>query len=475
MLYCGTLPGLTLKEHQTNIARFMNHTTRKGLVLFHDTGTGKSITSIAIVSCLLTKNRRRNRKTAYIITPASVVKQFENELTRAQLPDDVRDRIKVWSHQKWLNAVQKGEIDPTGSVIVVDEAHKFRTPVRTVKKKVGDRIVMERVPKYTLSLLRAAYLADKVVMMTATPTVNRPIDVANYMAVLNETGVDPDVTEYATFKDGTGSVPAAEEYLRCAFSRQEKNRDDFPSVREKTIKVRMSAAYSKMYQEIDNNLPVSPPTKEIFGDKTEEQLKAFLNAKRRAVNKIKHASPKVRWCVKKISDEAKKNNKSIVYSAFLDNGVKMIVEELEKKQVSHAMINGSTSKADRFALTQRYNAGDIHVLIVSSAGAEGIDTKGTANVILLEPFWHTSRTKQVIGRAVRSGSHAHLPPNKRHVTVYKLISIPAVADETKFFSIDQYMDALQTKKEVNTKEITEIIERQSIESLGSAECLRRRQ
>jgi ERCC4-related helicase len=69
-----------------------------------------------------------------------------------------------------------------------------------------------------------------------------------------------------------------------------------------------------------------------------------------------------------------------------------------------------------------FNSGKINTLLISGAGAEGIDLKGTRNIHITEPHWNEARVDQVIGRGVRFKSHDHLPEKDRSVTVTKYYS-----------------------------------------------------
>ena len=57
------------------------------------------------------------------------------------------------------------------------------------------------------------------------------------------------------------------------------------------------------------------------------------------------------------------------------------------------------------------------IFMASSAGAEGITLKKVRNVYIMEPYWTPGRIEQVIGRAIRIGSHLALPEEERNVTV----------------------------------------------------------
>lgn len=64
----------------------------------------------------------------------------------------------------------------------------------------------------------------------------------------------------------------------------------------------------------------------------------------------------------------------------------------------------------------------IRAFMITQSGAEGISLKNVRKVLIMEPFWNMVRMDQVIGRAVRTGSHQELPPEERTVEVYTFIS-----------------------------------------------------
>lgn len=66
----------------------------------------------------------------------------------------------------------------------------------------------------------------------------------------------------------------------------------------------------------------------------------------------------------------------------------------------------------------------LDVLLVTDAGAESLDLKGVRHVVFLDPAWTPSLEDQVVGRGVRAGAHAHLPPSQRTVDVWFLLLVP---------------------------------------------------
>lgn len=80
------------------------------------------------------------------------------------------------------------------------------------------------------------------------------------------------------------------------------------------------------------------------------------------------------------------------------------------------------------------------LLMITQSGAEGLNLKNVRKVYILEPFWNQVRIEQVIGRAIRKGSHLELPPEERNVEVTMFLSVfsskQAKANKTIVFKDD---------------------------------------
>ena len=60
----------------------------------------------------------------------------------------------------------------------------------------------------------------------------------------------------------------------------------------------------------------------------------------------------------------------------------------------------------------------VKVFIGSGASSEGLNLFGYREVYILDPWDHINKLEQSIGRVIRQGSHRHLPPQERNVSVY---------------------------------------------------------
>jgi hypothetical protein len=82
------------------------------------------------------------------------------------------------------------------------------------------------------------------------------------------------------------------------------------------------------------------------------------------------------------------------------------------------------------------------VILISPAGAEGINLYNVRQVHILEPFWNEARIEQVIGRAIRICHHAALPMEERLVDVFRYKMVRKNGKETA----DEELENLSRKK-----------------------------
>ena len=127
-------------------------------------------------------------------------------------------------------------------------------------------------------------------------------------------------------------------------------------------------------------------------------------------------------------------HKCMIYSKFIQNGGLNNVEVLlNQADISYRKITGDETKEEKNRNLEEFNRpdSDIQVILVSESGKEGISLSNVREVHILEPHFNFTRVQQVIGRAIRKGSHDSLPQSERNVTVYLYIaSLPDETDES---------------------------------------------
>lgn len=432
---CKKYDDIVLKPYQEKVIDFFLKSKDKGLIIFHAVGSGKSVTALATSKCLLAKFPD---KCVIILTPSSVIQQFKQELIRMKIPDEISKRINIYTHQTWLDRYKTKQVNSLDSILIIDEAHKFKN-FKEDKPRRSEKKVLSTYSDYMASAAKEAF---KVILLTATPLENKTEEVINYLRM---TTTDDTKTITKNHQDP--------DYLKCKFSffKNLSGNEFYPEVREKFINLEPGRDYKLKYDEVTKNIRVG---KFINLDKDTGDLASFYNGLRRAVNLIDSPSPKIKWTVNKIKLDLKKNKKSLIYSTWLKFGVELLETELEKHNIEYRTIQGSINIKKRKQYIEDYNSGKIKVLLITSAGAEGLDLKNTRNVFILEPFWHHSRIEQVIGRAVRYQSHQALPLNERNVTIYKLV----LKD-----TLDEKLYKMSKDKLVSISAYYKMIQEQSIE------------
>ena len=95
----------------------------------------------------------------------------------------------------------------------------------------------------------------------------------------------------------------------------------------------------------------------------------------------------------------------------------------------YTFITGKESQEQRKINKEAFNHSNntrgeyIHIILISSSGAEGISLKCVRQVHIMEPFWNYIRVNQVLGRAIRMESHVDLPKEERNVEQYLYLTM----------------------------------------------------
>lgn len=447
-----------LKTHQKKLVEVLS-TSQRGIIAVHSTGSGKTLTAVTASQCFLKANK--NGKIV-VITPKSLQGNFIKEMEKYGA-DIIDGKYKFYTFVEFKNSILNRKVIPSDDcMLIIDETHNIRTEGGKISKPIIDY----------------AKDAKKVLLLTATPIINDPYDISNLIAIID--GTDP--ISRNDFKTMTENEEFSKEYFGCKismFSPSEDELDEFyPKSTEKDVYVPMSSAYGKKYNKLEDDIKGDEDI-EYFGQKN---LKVFYNGLRRGTNKLEENthSSKIEWIVDKITS-SKKSYKFVVYSSFLDSGIKILAKELYKKKISFKTIDGRLSKEERKDIVEQYNSNEFKVLLISKAGGEGLDLKETRHVILMEPNWNESGNKQVIGRAVRFLSHINLPENERKVDIHRLFlvrqnehkHIKKIMNseedeyEDRMISVDLYMKKFVSKKQ---KQIDDFLEKISKFTIENNDC-----
>lgn len=455
-----------LKAHQQRVVDRIQREDQPGLVVAHGLGSGKTLTSIAAQDAL--------GLGANVVLPAALQANYEKEVAKHVEPGTAND-IDITSLQ---NLSRTGALPAVHPMAIVDEAHRAREVGTSTYQRLRDNL------KGT----------DKRLLLTASPFYNRPSDIAPLINMAAGTNVLPnDQTEFAaryiaekrinpSFWDRTvhGVKPGVEEIvnparaneLRSAFSKwvdyHPGSTEGFPTVERKTVTVPMTPRQLEVYDSLMGDAPAwvrykvkagLPPNKQ-----ESKQLNAFINAVRQVSNTTREFStegipqePKIDVAFKHLQDTLRDNPqaRAVVYSNYLNSGLVPYKERLDKAQIPYGEFTGELSKKVRDQMVRDYNEGRLKALLLSSAGGEGLDLKGTRLIQVLDPHWNNEKLRQVEGRGVRFGSHADLPEEQRRVLIENYLATRPersglggmILGKSTGGSSDQYLQAMSAKKD----------------------------
>lgn len=190
-------------------------------------------------------------------------------------------------------------------------------------------------------------------------------------------------------------------------------------------------------------------------------------------------SPKASFIVQQISSCV---GVAMVYTNFVWAGVKLLAAALEERGFRPCEFDKAVTKRAQLRTSgpcyailsdgsevdkilaaakedKNKDGSRIKVLLCTKVVAEGMDLAFVREVHILDGWWNLSREEQVIGRAVRYGSHARLPAEQRNVTIYRYgVTLPGDRE-----GVDHEMARTATDKHEKIGQVMDIISAESFD------------
>lgn len=444
---------ITLQTHQRQFIEQFIFSQLRGAVVFHGVGSGKTLT--AVVSAYFYLQIYPNNK-VIVISPSALLYNFINGMQQygINLQDN---RYEFLTYDKYI----RKPIVAKNSLLIIDEAHNFRTEFN--KQIILDPETQE-VLETTVSSNKRGYKiwqygamhAHKIIMLTGTAFVNKIYDIENLLSFVDQR----DPLDSSTFYNIIASKDNLSEYFgnRISYVPPLKN-EFFPEVIPKITPIYMTDKQQMEYKSLKNE---GPP------HSTSEKPNSFFSAERYATNMInKLDNPKIKFIMDLIKE--KPLQKFIIYTASVNAGLNLLQAKLKDIGVDFKTISGNESTIKKEEAKKYYNgyfnknikASDdpalksylnnkYRVLLITKAGAEGVDTKNTQNLVMLDHQWNEATTEQIVARAVRYKSHEGIiNKKKRYVKVWTLLFVfKENEDIIKKIQNPQFNDWINVKNEL---------------------------
>lgn len=495
-----------LKNYQIFLRNFISKTTPyNNVLLYHKTGTGKTLTSLNIALSFLNQNgkvvvsvKNATLKTNFI----SQAKSFFNEDFKTLK----LHKIEFVSHTN-LFKQQKGRFN--NYLIIIDEIHNL------LNNKFYDKL-ME---------LKHHNVNIKLVLLSATPVFDNVKEIFELVNLLSDSPDAGPASYSQLFKDKLIKDPSSyknnpnfflrhnvyfltnkgKEYLRNKLSGKvsyvdiDNDSSHYPKqiikgskfFTDKLILCKMSKTQDKLYTESLNDtkdtLFKEPSYMSILGVDSFKKHFTLINNRYNlfepkgkfltGLNNIKAVSGKLYELLKNILKLINKPGTIYIYSNYVNNSGVNVIKSLliangfslfstkGNSQFKFAFFENNFTQDQKDSILNVFNSkanknGDlIKIFIGSPATSEGVNFKNIRQLHILDPHWNYSKLDQIIGRAIRFNSHEFLDKKYRNVEIYKYASVSKLGK----FSIDLFKYELSLEKDHAIKEVEYILKNLAID------------
>lgn len=510
-----------LQIPQKFLANFITpKTPYRGILVFHRIGAGKTCTAIRIAE------QFKGIKRIVVVLPASLKGNFRSELrslcagneylkkSERQLlkkyhpsSNEYKEIIKksdsridkyytIYSYNKFVELIKSNSINLDNTLLIIDEVHNMISETGIYYELLYD-------------VIHSAPNDLKLVIMSATPIFDKPIEIALTMNLLLKDNKIPIGRDFInTFIDirynkkgpvyRVKNMDKFKRYIRGYISYYRGAPPyAFPKSELYLVKIKMSESQQKLYHKIISK-EIKYLTSKVKDYVNTDISNSFFIGTRMVSNfyfpngklgkdgynsledddfrisNIKEYSPKFLKIYRKIR---KCEGTVFVYSNFKEYaGIRTFARFLEHHQFKNYEIHGhgnnrfamwtgdqtSTTKEEIkevFNSINNMDGSQIKVILGSAAVKEGVSFLRVQEVHIMEPYWNWSRMAQIIGRAIRFCSHKDMPLEKQFVKVYIYIAVHPKIEK----SIDQHIMQMALVKERVNKQFENALKEAAID------------
>lgn len=478
-------PKFNPTKHQAETADFfLSPQAKKGLLLFHELGSGKTCTALMIADRMLNRGTRR----IFILSPGSLRENWVKEYCKVCGKEEMTLYDK-YTFITYNYAVGKRLPSFDNSLVIIDEAHNL---INGVKNESFN---------YTAIYEKIMSSDCRILALSGTPIFNYVWEFSLLGRLLNPESEIPNIMYkgkldtvafmklFNVAKDGTltpKNPTAMKRMFEGIISYFPGNKAEMPVIKHMPIiKIEMSYNQELAYWtgvEQENKFDHPPPEKmKQMGEEKRKQYellkRLYVMARkkiwsRRASNfyypppydeekdllvkyngwvdhkafenavLVKEFSPKVAALLLNILFHERQ--KHVVFTFFKTKaGANLLHSIFMMCGVKTMVFSGDLDDSDRRRVLDKFNSAEnrygeqVQILIFTSAGAEGISLLETRHFHILESSPRVTNIIQAIGRSIRYKSHSNLPEEERIVQIWRYWSIASkdpFTFETKFIT-----------------------------------------
>ena len=488
-----------------------NEDNVRGILVYHQIGSGKTCTAISIAE------RFKNKLDIVVILPAALIGNFVSELRSPcgnyeYLKQNENEELRHYKEEdeEYIKIIDKSN-DRIEKYYTIYSYHKFVQLIKLNKiKKLNDTLlIIDEVQNmisidgtfYNLlkNVIDASNDSLKIVLLSATPMFDKPIEIGLTMNLIKKNIFNMKTFDstYLEFNDGEYKVKNLDDFSNKITNLVSYYRGAppiaYPKTHFKVIKCIMSKFQYKSYLTSLGSTEFADQNNRFTPFKGVDILKLSQNflLGPRLISNVAYPNKAIgdkgfssfkgdvllmknmnKYSIKfvKILRKIKEVNKPVfVYSNFIEYGIKPFEEFLTYNGWSnykdhgpgpkrYAIWSGEEKQCVKESMKQIFNnynnidGSMIRMMIGSPSIKEGVSLLRVSQVHVMDPSWNLSKLHQIFGRAVRFCSHKDVPKKDRVVDIYLYL-----ACYPKIKTIDQYIWSNAKKKQVLIREFENIL------------------
>jgi len=367
--------------------------------------------------------------------------------------------------------------------VIADEIHKYKDPntklykvIKNIRPNIQNFIGLSATPAMNnpfeaVSLINAISKKKYTAAQFQKQFYERAPGASwsNFFGLLGHKEIPGKIT-------GWKNKEELAKHVGSAYHFAEPKLEDMPEKDVSVVRVPMSVEQTQKYTGILKKklTKIERRILEEGANVPEVQTKKILNkvmAARQLSNDAGYVrgirnlkkNPKALSMMIDATEELKSNPRAqiVMFSNFIPHGINVMENALKEAGIPYGRFTGRDKKSDREQAVRDYNSGKIKVLLVSGAGAEGLDLPNTTMIQMMDGHYNPEKITQSEARGIRRGGLSYLPKGQRKVRVKRYVAVPL----DRSVSVDQSVYNIAAKKAELIKQFREIVKKWQEEQL----------